>query len=284
MNQFSMDEWKGYFRIVTTRGQFSREGSTSSNNVYVLDGNLQLTGSLEGLGQGETIHSARFVGDRAYLVTFKKVDPFFVLDLSDPENPEVLGALKIPGYSDYLHPYDANHIIGIGKNTVEANEEGSFVWYQGLKIAIFDVSDVANPKEMYKFEIGDRGSDSYALRDHNAFLFDRDRNLLVLPVLLAELTPEQKASGDVPANAYGKNTFQGAYVYDVSLKNGLMLKGRITHIDDPEELSKNYSYYNSPDAVKRSLYIGDYLYTISDAKVSISRLGDLSEVESIDLK
>ena len=286
LNQFSMDESGGYFRIATTVGHVSREESTSTNNVYVLSPDLKVSGRLEGLAPGEKIYSARFLGNRAYLVTFKKVDPFFVLDLADPANPRVLGALKIPGFSDYLHPYDENHVIGVGKNTVEANPEegGNFAWYQGMKVAMFDVTDVANPKEMYKVEIGDRGTDSYALNDHKAFLFDRDRNLLVLPVLLAELTPEQKASPQKQANDYGSYTYQGAYVYDVSLAGGIVLKGRITHIDNPAELSDHgYYYYDSSSAVQRSLYIGNSLYTVSGSKVKINDLGTLGDQGTIKL-
>jgi inhibitor of cysteine peptidase len=284
LNQFSMDESNGYFRIATTRGHVSREGSTSTNNVYVLDGDLKTAGRLEGLAPGERIYSARFIGNRAYLVTFKKVDPFFVLDLADPGNPRVLGALKIPGYSDYLHPYDENHVIGIGKNTVEANpEDGNFAWYQGMKIALFDVSDVANPREMYKVEIGDRGTDSYALNDQKAFLFDRQKNLLVLPVLLAEMTPEQKASPGRQANDYGQYTYQGAYVYDISLAGGIRLRGRITHLSDPSELTGDYYYYDSKDAVTRSLYIGNSLYTISEVEVKINNLDNLAEQASVRL-
>jgi len=283
LNQFSMDESDGYFRIATTRGQVSRESAASTNNVYVLDSDLIMAGKLEGLAPGEIIYSARFMGDRAYLVTFKKVDPFFVLDLTNPRDPKVLGALKIPGYSDYLHPYDETHIIGIGKNTLEADsEEGDFAWYQGIKIAIFDVSDFSHPREMHKVDIGDRGTDSYALHDHKAFLFDRKKNLLVLPVLLAELSPEQKASKDTRDFDYGQYTYQGAYVYDISLEYGIRLRGRITHLDDPAELANNY-YYDSAEAVKRSLYIGENLYTISEARVKINRLGDLAEEASIQL-
>lgn len=284
LNQFSMDEWNGSFRIATTRGHVSREGSNSTNNVYVLDSDLNVTGKLEGLAPGETIYSARFLGKRAYLVTFKKVDPFFVLDLSNPADPKVLGALKIPGFSDYLHPYDENHVIGVGKNTVEAAPgEGNFAWYQGMKVALFDVTDVANPKEMYKVEIGDRGTDSYALSDHKAFLFDRDKGLLVLPVLLAELTPEQKAAENTRAHEYGNYTYQGAYVYDISLAAGIVLKGRVTHLDDLSELNGSSYYYDSSNSIKRSLYIGDYLYTVSDARVKINQLEDLAEVVSIRL-
>lgn len=283
LNQFSMDESDGFFRIATTAGQVSREGSESTSNVYVLDRGLKITGKLEGLAPGERIYSARFLGKRAYLVTFKKVDPLFVLDLSDPAAPRVLGELKIPGYSDYLHPYDENHVIGVGKNTVEAapEEGGTFAWYQGMKIALFDVTDVANPREMHKVEIGDRGTDSYALNDHKAFLFDRERNLLVVPVLLAELTPEQKASPERQDNDYGTYTFQGAYVYDISLDGGFYLKGRITHLEDPAELNQGYGYYGSDDAVRRSLYIDDVLYTVSGSMVKANSLGGLAEISAV---
>ena len=283
LNQFSMDEYDGSFRIATTMGHVSRSGSSTANNVYVLGPDLSMVGSLEGLAPGETIYSARFAGERAYLVTFKKTDPFFVLDLSDPSEPRVLGALKLPGYSDYLHPYDGNHVIGVGKNTVEADpREGDFAWYQGLKMALFDVSDVSRPREMYKVEIGDRGTDSYALRDHRAFLFDRERGLLVLPVLLAELTAEQKASDDARAFDCGAYVYQGAYVYGLSLEGGFELAGRVTHLEDPSELGRGCGYGNG-GSVKRSLYIGDCLYTLSDAMVKVNRLDGLSEVAAAHL-
>lgn len=285
LNQFSMDESAGNFRIATTVGHVSREGSNSTNNVYVLDGSMKLAGKLEGLAPGEQIYSARFMGDKAYMVTFKKVDPFFVLDLSDPTNPRVLGALKIPGYSDYLHPYDENHVIGIGKDTVEADadEGGNFAWYQGMKIAIFDVTDLANPKEMHKVVVGDRGTDSNALNDHKAFLFDREKNLLVLPVRLAELTPEQKASPERQSNDYGETTFQGAYVYNISLDGGIQLRGRITHEDDATQTSKSPYYYGGASDVVRSLWIGDSLYTVSQSKLKANSLSDLAEQASITL-
>lgn len=288
LNQFSMDEAGGFFRIATTVGEVSREGSTATNNVYILSGDMKIAGRLEGLAPGERIYSVRFMGPRAYLVTFKKVDPLFVLDLSNPTAPRVLGELKIPGFSDYLHPYDETHVIGVGKNTVEASPEegGNFAWYQGMKLAIFDVSDVANPREMHKVEIGDRGTDSYALNDHKAFLFDREKNLLVLPVLLAELTGEQKASPTRQANDYGSYTYQGAYVYDVSLEGGFGLKGRITHVENPARMGDDYgyAYYDAADSVRRSLYIGTNLYTVSEAMIKVNRLSDLGEVAAVRLR
>jgi len=276
LNQFSMDEYQGYFRIATTTGEVWSGGA--QNNVYVLDEDLNIAGRLEGIASGERIYSARFMGDRAYLVTFKKVDPLFVIDLKDPRDPEVLGELKIPGYSDYLHPYDETHLIGVGK---EAVDMGSFAWYQGVKIALFDVSDPENPIEISKYVIGDRGTDSYALSDHKAFLFSRSKNLLVIPILLAEINEEQYPGG-VPPNAYGEYTWQGAYVFDISLADGLVLDGGITHSDDDAQLG--WGWYYSSRSVKRSLYIENVLCTISDGLVKMNNLEDLSEISEIELE
>jgi len=281
LNQFSMDEFNGYFRIATTIGRVARSGgATSTNNVYVLDNSLNTVGRLEDLAPGERIYSARFMGDRGYLVTFRKVDPLFVIDLADPFNPKVLGKLKIPGYSDYLHPYDENHIIGVGKETVAA-EQGDFSWYQGIKLSLFDVTDVTMPKEVSKLEIGDRGTDSYVLRDHKAFLFSRSKNLLVIPIKLAEINEEQYPSG-VPPNTHGQFVWQGAYVIDISLDRGLVVKGRVGHADE-EGLLKSGYYYSSPYSVERSLYMDDVLYTISKKMIKMNDLDDLEEINKVEL-
>lgn len=280
LNQFSMDEYENHFRIATTKGQVSRQGGGAVSNVYVFNASRERVGALEGLAPGEQIYSARFMGKRLYLVTFQKVDPLFAIDVSDPQNPRILGKLKIPGYSDYLHPYDENHIIGLGKEAVAA-EEGNFAWYQGLKLALFDVSDVANPKQLHNTIIGDRGSDSYALHDHKAFLFDRAKNLLVIPVLLAEIPEEQKV-GSV-SNTYGDFTFQGAYVYNLTLNGGFKLNGRVTHLTDDAFTKTGYYYYDDGNAVKRSLYIGDDLYALSENTLTINALADLAERKRIAL-
>jgi len=285
LNQFSMDEYDGHFRIATTTGNIWDE--TSRNHIYVLDENLNIVGRVEDLAPGEKIYSVRFIGKRAYMVTFKKVDPLFVIDLSDPINPKVLGKLKIPGYSDYLHPYDESHIIGIGKEAVEASEEevGSrdlnFAWYQGVKISLFDVSDVEHPKEVSKFNIGDRGTDSQALSDHKAFLFSRDKNLLIIPILLAEID-ESKYPNGVEANTYGDYVWQGAYVFELTLDKGFVLKGKISH-DTADAMLKSGYYYSSPYSVKRSLYIDSIVYTVSDKMVKANRLDDLREISSVEL-
>jgi len=282
LNQFSMDEHGGYFRIATTSGHVSRGGGDASNNVYVLNSTMGIAGRLEGLAPGERIYSARFMGGRCYLVTFKKVDPLFVIDLSDPEEPRVLGKLKIPGYSDYLHPYDEDHLIGLGKETVEA-EGGDFAWYQGIKVSLFDVSDVSNPRELAKYEIGDRGTDSQALHDHKAFLFSRSRNLLIIPVLVAEVD-EGDYSGGVPPNAHGDYVYQGAYVFDISPEGGISLRGRVTHIEDGDPFLKSGYWFDSEYMVERSLYIRDMLYTISGRMVKINSLDALSEVGSVIIR
>jgi len=277
LNQFSMDEHEGYFRIATTTGHIARsfDEASSKNHIYVLDMDLDIVGRLEDLAPGEKIYSARFMGDRCYLVTFRKIDPLFVIDLKDPYDPEVLGQLKITGYSDYLHPYDENHVIGVGKETVAA-EQGDFSWYQGVKISLFDVSDVENPVEIDKYEIGDRGTDSAVLSDHKAFLFDKSRNLLVMPVSVAEIDPEKYPEG-VPPYIQGDFVWQGAYVFDISLDEGLVLKGRITHAEDTSSYS-SYLYQ-----VKRSLYIGNVLYTISEKKIKMNSLENLEQINEIEL-
>jgi inhibitor of cysteine peptidase len=275
LNQFSMDEYDGYFRVATTT-----HGETPRNDVYVLNMALNITGSLTGLAPGETIYSARFMGERCYLVTFRSIDPLFVIDLSNPDAPRVLGYLKVTGYSSYLHPYDENHIIGIGKETVAERED--FAWYQGVKISLFDVSDVSNPVEIGKYIIGDRGTDSPVLWDHKAFLFDKSRNLMVIPVLEAKVD-ESDYPGGVPSDAYGRPVWQGAYVLRVSLDAGISLQGRITHIENITEPGKEDYYFYSPFSVERSLYIDDVLYTISQAKIKMNSLEDLGYINEVEL-
>ncbi len=280
LNQFSMDEYQGSFRIATTQGDLWSSETPSRSNVYILDSNLTTIGKLEGLAPGEQIYSARFMAEKCYLVTFQKIDPLFVIDLSDVENPTVLGQLKIPGYSDYLHPYGATHLIGVGKETEEA-EEGDFAWYQGVKISLFDVSDVSNPLEVAQIVVGDRGSDSPALRDHKAFLLDEDRGLLVLPILVAEIDASEYPGG-VPANAYGHPVWQGAYVFDVSVDGVLAVRGRISHIE-LEEPEPTVDYDDWPYFIERTMYIEDALYTVSNKKVVMNSLADLELLNELQL-
>lgn len=268
LNQFSMDENDGYLRVATTEGRSWDSYAPSTNNVYVLDGDLNVAGKLFGLAKGEEIYSTRFMGDRAYMVTFKKVDPLFVIDLSDPKAPKVLGELKVPGYSDYLHPYDENHLIGFGFEAV-----GDGAWYQGLKIAMFDVTDVANPVEMHKVTVGDRGTYSDLSWNHKALLFDKEKGIFAFPVTIAEISDEVKNDPATPVWTYGESVFQGAYIYNVSLDKGFELKGKVSHFNDyQKEFKDNWEYGKE---IKRILYIGNNFYTVSGAKVMANGMSDL---------
>jgi uncharacterized secreted protein with C-terminal beta-propeller domain len=252
----------------------------TSNNVYVLNDNLNIIGSLEGLAEGERIYSTQFMGDRVYLVTFKQVDPLFVIDVSNPRNPEVLGELKIPGFSNYLHPYDENTVIGIGQDTEgEVDESGtSAAIPAGFKIALFDVSDPENPQELDKYVLGDRGTYSDALYEHKAFFFDQETKTLVLPLNVQQRTYSQNAE----EFWYPTRTiFMGAYVFDLSNRE-ISVKGTITHLN-ASELSQMSNggdyYYPSYDAqIQRTLLINDALYTISQREV---RASDITSLETL---
>lgn len=279
LNQFSMDEKSDYFRLATTKDRWG----DSTNNIYVLDSSLNEYGKLEGIAPGERIYSVRFMGDRAYMVTFKETDPFFVIDLKDNSAPKILGELKIPGFSDYLHPYDENHIIGFGKDALPSGDsEWIGAWYQGMKVAMFDVTDVENPKEMHKIVIGDRGTYSELLYNHKALLFDKAKGIMAFPVSLS-LIPESEKNASTPAWTYGETVYQGAYVYNVSLEKGFELKGRVTHLTEAEMADKySYAWYGD-SAVNRILYIGDIVYTVSKNFVKAHNMSNLSDISSVKL-
>ncbi|MCP8316644.1 MAG: beta-propeller domain-containing protein [archaeon] len=250
LNQFSMDEYNGFFRIATTK--WTSIGS--ENDLYVLDMDINIVGELEGLAPEERIYSARFINDRCYLVTFRQIDPFFVIDIGNPTEPKVLGFLEIPGFSGYLHPYDENNIIGVGM------EEGK------VKLSLFDVTNVNAPIEKARFVVQGGWSNTPVLYDHKTFLFDRSKQLLALPVSISWF--------DVISNEY-KGFWQGAYVFNLSLEQGFVLKGNITHQSDAQ--------FESNIEVKRILYIENVLYTVSDEKIKMNELEDLSFINEIDL-
>jgi len=260
LNQFSMDEYNGYFRIATTTGNWR---ATSANHLYILDESLNIVGKVEDLAKGERIYSTRFIGDKGYMVTFRQVDPLFVIDLSNPTSPQVLGYLKIPGVSDYLHPYDETHIIGIGR---DATEEGRML---GMKLSLFDVSDVSNPTEVSKYIIGEAGTYSEVLNDHKAFLFDRSKSLLVIPVTVREKDYRQ--------------SWQGAYVFNLDLDSGFVLKGKVTHANETNATDDEWYMYDYATQIRRSLYMDDVLYTISNRMIKMNDLDDLNEINAIQL-
>ncbi|KJS73630.1 MAG: hypothetical protein JL56_11185 [Desulfotomaculum sp. BICA1-6] len=290
LNQFSMDEHNGYFRIATTSEGFWFNGpSNPKNNIYVLNENLKVVGKLLGLAPTERIYSARFMGDRAYLVTFRQVDPLFVIDMKEPAAPKVLGELKIPGFSNYLHPYDENLLIGIGKEVSVASEPTSNsirpmimpppTRQQGVKIALFDVSNPAAPKEVAKYVVDRDDSDSPALRDHRAVLFSKDKNLLVIPI---SYMPQYRIMIDQPGReiAPADQGWQGAFVFEISPEKGIRLQGKVEH-PATMDTTKDYYEFNS---VKRSLYIEDKLYTISDRAVKVNDLNTLRQIKQINLR
>lgn len=266
LNQFSMDEKDGNLRIATTNSTNLKE-ETRTNNLYVLNENLKMVGSIENLAKGERIYSVRFLDNKAYMITFVQTDPLFVIDLSEPTNPTLLGELKIPGYSNYLHPYDENHIIGFGENT-ETKEDGR-VLTTGMKMALFDVTNPTSPKEMYSVNIGDRGTDSELLYNHKALLFSKEKNIIAFPISISE------------DESYHVNTnFQGAIVYGIDLEKGFILKGKIAHIQTSEENSE----YDYTKDVERIIYINNNLYTISKHLIKVTDIESMGEIGSLEIK
>jgi uncharacterized secreted protein with C-terminal beta-propeller domain len=251
MNRFSMDESGDHFRIATTKGW------STSHGVYVLDMDMNIVGSIEGIAPGERMYSARFMGCRAYLVTFRRTDPFWVINLTDPANPGILGELIIPGWSDYLHPYDENHVIGVGKDSTPTGRA------QGVKLSLYDVTDVTNPMELSKYVIGDSATSTIAANNPHAFLFDREKALLVIPVRL-------------------NYTFNAAYVFHISPENGIMLRDTISHPKETDGMSYYWNRYYDSD-IQRSFYIDETLYTLSNNYLKMNLLDDLSEIKVLEL-
>jgi uncharacterized secreted protein with C-terminal beta-propeller domain len=166
LNQFALDEYDGYLRVAVTVGNVW--GSANSlNDVYVLDENLALVGSVTDLGETERVYSARFIGDRGYLVTFRQIDPFYVLDLSDPRAPSVEGELKIPGYSSYLEAIDANTVLGVGRDG------------NNVKLSLFDVANPANPTERDVYSLKEYWTEVEG--NHRAFLRDEKHQVVFIP-------------------------------------------------------------------------------------------------------
>ena len=268
LNQFAMDEEFGYLRVATTRDAAANFvylpglSDKRSNGVYIVDQKLKLIGRLEGLAPTEQIYAARFMQDRLYLVTFEQVDPLLVIDLSKAQSPRVLGELKIPGFSQYLHPYDKNTLIGIGRETKAIDGR---VLTDGLKISLFDVSQVDKPRELDKLVLGAAGSDSSVLYDHKALLFSAEKKLLAIP---ATLTKQMNGMN------WGELEFDGALVLGVNGKN-LQLRERISH----DELGRDYQ-----NKIKRLLYIGNNLFSISDNVIKVNELDNLTELNKLQLR
>ncbi|MDL2248472.1 beta-propeller domain-containing protein [Tyzzerella sp. OttesenSCG-928-J15] len=266
LNQFSMDEYDGHFRIATTTWTTS---GNRSNNMFVLDSDMNKVGQLTNIAPNENIYSVRFMGDKAHMVTFEVVDPLFVIDLSKPEKPAILGELKIPGYSVYLHPYDENHLIGFGYDTVEINGSASM---RGLKLSMFDVSDLANPKEKFTTVIGDSGTYSELLNNHKVLMFNKEKNVLAFPIEVRTLSAAEKND----RWAYGKFAFQGAYVYSIDMEKGFVLDASISNSD--KKIEGDYNEY-----VQRIIYINDTLYTASNNSIVSTNMKTFEKTGSVDI-
>ena len=260
LNQFSMSEKDGYLRIATTRPQVSEE-SVSESFVTVMqerDSKLVGIGAVGNLGKGEQIYAVRFIGDRGYVVTFRQTDPLYVIDLSDPARPAIRGELKIPGFSNYLHPVGDHLLLGIGQ---DADEQGRV---KGLQVSLFDVADPSAPKRLHQKTLGSTASSSQAQFDHHAFLYWPPTGTLVVPLT----TFNQNGSG-----------FVGALALSVD-ERGFSDAAEITHAakgaatPDPNRIGH-------PDQIgpeiMRSIVIRQSLITYSSAGLLTNELSGLRE-------
>lgn len=278
INQYSLDEKNNHLRVAL----FDNSGT----RVEIFDENLKQIGVSNNLAKGETMYASRFIGDKAYLVTYKTVDPLFVIDLSDESFPKVLGQLKIPGYSTYLHPYDENHLIGIGMQTEEITNRNSLgkvtsttARITGMKMALFDVSDINNPKQISETIIGDSRTTSAILTNPKALLFSKEKQLIAIPVNNYsedfKITSSDSYSSTIDSyKNYSKNYISEGYlVYKLNLEDGFNLKGTITH--EKRQTQNKYSYYYNTSKMLRGLYIGNNLYTVSETAIKANNLENL---------
>lgn len=286
INQFSLDEYQNNLRVALSGNEGSR--------VVIFDENLKKIGSTEYLSKGEKMYSTRFLGNKAYMVTYKNTDPLYAIDLSIPTSPKVLGELKIPGYSTYLHPYDENHLIGIGMETKEKVYRDSFgkvkrttAIITGMKMALFDVSDINNPIQISKTVIGDSRTTSAILTNHKALLFSKEKGILAIPVNKYESDFEINVNNEDNISdmesiytKYNKTyTAEGYFVYNINLTDGFNLKGIIEH---EKNTSIGYSYGESK--LLRGLWINDNLFTVSEDMIKVNKLDDLSLISELKYK
>jgi uncharacterized secreted protein with C-terminal beta-propeller domain len=253
LNQYSLSEYQGNLRVATTVGQagpvMNGQAPSSHSMVTVLarkDNSLPAIGKVDGLGKGEKIYAVRFVGALGYVVTFRQMDPLYTIDLSQPAQPRVVGELKITGYSAYLHPLADGKVLGVGQ---EATDQGRRL---GTQVSIFDVTNAAAPNRLAQHQI--QGGSSEVEYDPHAFLYWPQRNVVVVPV-----------TDPSPAKAQ-----QATYALVLRLDAGAITEvGRVTH---------------PTGMIRRSLVIGDELWTVSDAGVMVSDLGSVAQRAWIPLR
>jgi hypothetical protein len=279
IDQFSMDENdQGYFRIATTLANRVPDPDhpenwfgkvDTSNQVSVLNENagvLEVVGTSEEISKGERLQSSRFIGNKAYLVTYEQVDPLFTFDMSDPKNPKQVGSLTVPGFSSYIHPIDDDHILTMG---VFIPPDAPTDW-QGrrLQLAIYDVSDLTNPKQAFTQTIGDAYSYSEAQYDHHAFNFFPAMKLLAVPF---SDWNSGGSNGD-----YWSSFVSDLRVFSVDVNTGFVPQGAVAMHD--LYAWQNYwgwTYYWEP-AVRRSVMADNFVYAISDAGIRVADLANLN--------
>ncbi|WP_313236977.1 beta-propeller domain-containing protein [Sporosarcina ureae] len=269
LNQFSMDEHNGYFRTVTTEGNLWDERNKAKNHLFILDENMKQVGSVENLAVNERIYSARFLGDKAYMVTFRETDPLFIMDVADPNNPKVLGELKIPGFSNYLHPLDEGHLIGFGYETIaKKNPQGGAPIIQtgGMKISVFDVTDYANPKETASEVIGGQGTYSSVQHDHHALFIHPHRNLFGFPISVYEQSKRE--------NILNLQS-SGAMFYEITAKHGIVKVADLT-----KRMTNDYMDWEKE--IQRLVYSGNSLYTISVNEVNSYTLDQFTPLDTLE--
>ena len=233
-DQFSMDEYQGKLRLVST---LSYNSGISTNSLLVLDENLKVIGEIEDLAPGEQIYSARFLGNTGYFVTFRNMDPLFSVDLTNPKKPKILGELKITGFSEYLHPYDDNLLLGIGREI--SPDTGNF---KGLKLSMFDISNPRDVTEIQK-TVEKSYENSPAWENHKAVAISSGKNLVGFAV-----------------EEYDKTSRTWNYRYVVYFYDKNQgFKEVLSY-----ELEDDYHYSNV-----RGLYIGQYFYVVESSRVTV---------------
>lgn len=267
LNQFSIDYHNEHLRVASSidaewgldedTGRWTRQ-TPSEGRITILkfnDNQMVKTGEITKLGEGEKIYSTRFLGDRGFVVTFRQIDPFYTLDLSDPINPRIVGELKIPGFSNYLHPVGDDYILAIGRDA----DMNTGRW-GGLQIALFDVSDLENPTQLHKHVV-EGWSSSEASYDHKAFRYLNSQQALILP-----LNYRKYLEGWDNYEA-----FDGFKIFKISKEDGIIPKGSISH-------SNEYCYYRS-NSSPRSLVFNDQIVTIKGSKIKSHVFSQLLENE-----
>jgi uncharacterized secreted protein with C-terminal beta-propeller domain len=261
LNQFAMDEWYGYLRVATSKGRVPdpKTESVISIMAEAPNGALVRVGAVDHIAPGEDIRAVRFDDERGYIVTFKKTDPLFVVDMFKPTSPKILGELKIPGFSTYLHRIDPDHLMSIG---FAADDHGDFAYFNGVILQLFDVKDATNPQLIHKETIGSRGSSSEAATNHLAFNWLPSEGLLALPMTVCE------GGGD---GKFGDNlAFSGLLVYDVDLERGFTRLGGVDHGTKGASCQTWWSNANSQ--VKRSVFLDDLVYSIAEDRVKVQNM------------